>query len=106
MEDYDARIYIHTQSEICEVRNGKVLFQHKVDIPYVAPETISIVAPIATPSAPVAVTLDDEDQKGLMRKLSKLFEKSKSVKSLKKTLTEFLVRMQKKVTKTIAIPYL
>ncbi len=46
---------------------------------------------------------DDDDHKGLISSLRKLFEKNNSVKSLEKILTKVLNRMQKRITTTIAI---
>ena len=40
---------------------GKVVFQHDVDIPYVAPTTISITTSVGSPSIEVVVISNDED---------------------------------------------
>ena len=89
-----------------ESEMGKVVFQHEVDIPYVAPTTLYVAILVASPSTTIVVTSEDEDQKCLMSTLSKLFEKNKLVKSFEKTLIEVLEKMQKIVTTTIAIPNL
>ena len=46
----------HVESEI-----GKVVFQHKVDIPYVAPATVSVATSTTSPLVATVVTSDDED---------------------------------------------
>ena len=79
-----------------EPKHGKVVFQHEANIPYVAPIVILVAEPIASPLVArlsSVLSNDDDDQKGLMSSLRKLFEKNKLVKYLEKTLGEVLDRI-------------
>lgn len=51
-----------------------------------------------------AVSDDDDDHKGSMSSLRKLLEKKKLVKSLERTLTKVLDKMQKTIHRTITNP--